>query len=271
MTRQAMITEGSGRVAVRDARLIVSHVLGEEPFGPGVARHQVLTWTQVQRCRTLIRRRAQGWPLAYLRRQAPFWDMELAVGPAVLCPRPESELLLELSQQTALAPGAWAVDVGTGSGALACGLSRLHPNWRVAGTDRSQTALATARLNGRRLAPAVCWWWGDLLTPVRMRHLRPSLVLANLPYVGHGQTVDPEVRHEPQAAVWSGADGLSHLRRLIVQAAANLAPDGQLLLEVGAGQAKEVASFGAAVLQATASLKEDLAGHQRVVVLRKSA
>lgn len=271
MTSQAMIAEASHRVAVRDARLIVGHVLAEAGFGPSRDRQRVLTWPQVQLCRQLIRRRSQGWPLAYLRRRAAFWDMELTVSPSVLCPRPESELLLELSEQIVLKPGAWAVDVGTGSGALAIGLSRLHPNWQVVGTDRSRPALEIARENGERLAPAVHWWWGDLLTPVRMRHLQMSLVVANLPYVGRGQAVDQEVHREPPDAVWSGADGLSHLRRLIAQAAETLAPGGQLLLEVGAGQAKAVAALAAAVLQATASVHSDLAGHPRVVVLRKSA
>ncbi len=270
MTSQAMMTEGSRRVAPRDARLIVGHVLGAALFAPDPSRQETLTWTEVQRCRTLIRRRAEGWPLAYLRRRAAFWDMELAVGPAVLCPRPETELLLELSQQLELPAGSWAIDVGTGSGALAIGLGRLHPHWQVAGTDRSRSALATASENGRKLAPAVRWWWGDLLTPVRIRKLKPTLIVANLPYVAHGARVDREVRREPKAAIWSGADGLSHIRRLIVEAAECLSEDGQLLLEVGWGQAREVAAFGASVLHASATVVPDLAGYGRVVILRKT-
>ncbi len=266
MSGRDLLAEASRRLDRLDARLIVAEASGrafdqvDDPTWPD------LTWSQVERARRMVRRRAEGWPLAYLLGHRGFWDMELGVDPRVLCPRPETELLLELSQRVPMADGAWALDVGTGSGALAIGLKRLHPNWQVAGSDRSQAALQVARANGRQWAPEVHWWWGDLLAPARGRGITPQLVVANLPYVAPGDRVDPAVRHEPACAVWGGADGLSPIRRLVAEAAGLLPAGGRLMLEVGAGQAERVLAHGRGLFHGEATVHPDLSGQGRVVV-----
>lgn len=266
MSGHELLAEASRRVDRLDARLILAAASGrafdqvDAPAGPP------LSWGQIETARRMVRRRAEGWPLAYLLGHQGFWDMELAVDHRVLCPRPESELILELSQRLPMPDGAWAVDIGTGSGALAIGLKRLHPTWQIAGSDCSQAALQVARANGRRWAPDVHWWWGDLLAPARQRGITPQLVVANLPYVAAGDRVDPAVRHEPSRAVWGGADGLSPIRRLLAEAARLLPAGGRLMLEVGAGQAERVVARGQGLFQGGATVHPDLSGHGRVVV-----
>lgn len=266
MTARDLLSEASQRVERLDARLLVAEVTRIAPDQIDRRQQADLSWPELQQARRLIRRRAEDWPLAYLRRRQEFWDMELTVDRRVLCPRPESELILELSHELRLEDGSWAIDVGTGSGALAIGLGRLHPSWQVAGSDCSAGALTVARMNGRRWAPAVHWWWGDLLAPVRQRRIRPRLVVANLPYVAPGDRIDAAVRHEPAVAVWGGPDGLSPIRRLIAEASGLLPPGGRLMLEVGAGQADRVLNYGRGLFAGEATIHKDLSGQPRVVV-----
>jgi release factor glutamine methyltransferase len=222
----------------------------------------------------LVARRAAREPLAYLVGRREFYGRDFLVTPAVLVPRPETELLVELSLAH-LRPRQQAggvVDVGTGSGALAVTLAVERPAIRVLAVDRSARALAVARANSRRwqVASRLRLLQGDLLGAVRGPL---ALIVANLPYIPSGAiaALMPEVAyHEPRQALDGGADGLALNRRLLAEAAPRLAAGGLLLLEIGADQAAAlVATARAALADADVGVERDLAGCDRVLRVRR--
>lgn len=203
----------------------------------------------------LVRRRSRGRePVAYLLGRRAFRRLELAVDPRVLIPRPETEHAVEAVLRHAAA-GARVLDVGTGSGAIALAVKDERPDLVVTGSDVSADALDVARANGERLGLDVDWVQADLVPPGRW-----DVVVSNPPYVRCGEELAPEVRHEPEQALLAGEDGLAVLRAL-VRCRAPL-----LVLEVGAGQAIEVARLAHAEGFVGSELICDLAGHERVVV-----
>jgi release factor glutamine methyltransferase len=181
----------------------------------------------------------------------------------VLIPRPETETLVEAALD--LPPGARVVDVGTGSGAIALALKDERPDLDVVATDASAAALDVARANGDRLGLDVAFVEGDLLDGVEGA---VDAVVSNPPYVEDGAPLMPEIaRHEPAAALYAGADGLAVIRRLASRAGASGARF--LALEVGMGQAAEVADVVRGVGFAETEARRDLAGIERVVVGRR--
>lgn len=227
------------------------------------------------------KRRADGEPLAYLTGEREFWSLPLSVSPAVLVPRPETELLVE---RALLAGDAWcarrrdagatgaaleALDLGTGSGAIAIALAAARPAWRIAAVDRSPEALAVARANAARLALAgVGFLEGDWFGPVGDR--RYALVVSNPPYVASDDPVlqGDSLRHEPLGALTPGPDPLAALHAIIDAAPAHLLPDGALLLEHGATQGAAVRARLAARGYADIVSHRDPAGHERVTEAR---
>ena len=152
------------------------------------------------------RQRADGVPVAYLLGRREFWSLDFAVNPAVLVPRPETELLVQRVLDLVGAPVADVADLGTGSGAIAIALAHERPGWRVLGTDASDLALAVARGNGERLAGGrVEWASGDWYAALGNR--RFDLLVSNPPYVAADDPVLGEdgLRHEPRAALTPAA------------------------------------------------------------------
>jgi release factor glutamine methyltransferase len=221
-------------------------------------------------------RRADGEPLAYLTGEREFWSLPLAVSPAVLVPRPETELLVECALRcgdlwcsarrgadpTQPARDALdALDLGTGSGAVALALAAARRAWRITAIDRSPAALAVARANAAQLGLGrVEFLEGDWFGPVGGR--RYALVASNPPYVAADDPVlqGDSLRHEPRDALTPGPDALAALHAIIDAAAAHLLPGGSLLLEHGATQ-------GAAGFADIVSHR-DPAGHERVTEAR---
>jgi len=200
---------------------------------------------QVRRLTEWVSRRAHGEPLAYLSGWRGFGALELAVSPAVLVPRPETELLVELALAHLPAPSDGqrpaCLDLGTGSGAIALACAHARPDTTWIATDRCPRALAVAKGNADRLGignvacVAARWWQGIGAT-------RFDLVTSNPPYL---QADDPALagdglRHEPIGALVGGTDGLSDLAIISAGAPAHLLPGGWLLLEHGATQGKAV-------------------------------
>ena len=211
------------------------------------------------------RRRTQREPVAYILGRKGFRTIELEVDGRVLVPRPETEHLVEVALD--LPHGARVVDVGTGSGAVALALKTERPDLHVTATDSSADALAVARANAQRLDLDVPMLEGDLLDPVDGPL---DAVLSNPPYVADTDraSLAPDITsHEPDVAVFAGADGLDLVRRLIPQAAATGAT--LIALEIGMGQAPAVAELMRAAGFADTSLTADLAGIERVVVGRR--
>lgn len=229
-----------------------------------------------------LARRAAGEPLAYLLGEKAFHGLVLAVGPAVLVPRPDTETLVDWALEH-LPPGAaWRVaDLGTGSGAIALAVAAARPAARLVAVDASPEALAVAIGNARRLgldrdpepwasgAPQAAAgrrprfearrgdWWAPLAGE------RFELVLSNPPYIAEGDPHLAALRHEPALALASGPDGLDAIRRVVAGAAAHLQPGGWLLLEHGWDQAGPVAELLRGAGFEAVAHRRDLAGHLR--------
>jgi len=208
-------------------------------------------------------RRREREPVAYILGHKGFRTIELEVDERVLIPRPETEHLVEALLD--LPHGARVCDVGTGSGAIALALKAERPDLDVLATDASADALDVARANARRLGLAVSFHHGDLLADVGGAL---DAVVSNPPYVEDGAPLMPEIaRHEPPSALYAGADGLAVIRRLAAQAGASEA--SFLALEVGMGQAADVARLARAAGFAATERRRDLGGIERVVVGRR--
>ena len=216
----------------------------------------------VRAFQSAVRRRAvEREPVAYITGVKGFRRLDIDVDRRVLIPRPETETLVEAALD--LPRGARVVDVGTGSGAVALALKDERPDLQVRGTDRSAEALAVARANAVRLGLDVGFVEGDLLAG-----LEADAVVSNPPYVEDAATLQPEIaRHEPPVALYAGPEGLTVIRRLVAQVAAS--PARFVALEVGMGQAGEVAGVLRAAGFGDVAVRRDLAGIERVVAGRR--
>ncbi len=214
----------------------------------------------------IVKRRVRREPFAYIQGTREFMGMEFVVTPAVLIPRPETELLVETAVRRAPAH-ALVAEIGTGSGCIAISVARLRPDLAVVASDISETALAVARENATRLDAPVTFVRGDLASHLQPAPGHPLVILANLPYIPSREieSLEPEVRNaEPRQALDGGDDGLDLVRRLVNDCAERLQP-ALLLLEVADGQADEVAQL-LRESRAAAEILPDLAGIGRVVV-----
>jgi len=253
-----------------DAELLLAETLGLPGRVELYLQHdRPLTGAEVDGYRELVKRRSQGEPVAYLLGRAHFYEEQLEVTPAVLIPRPDTETLVEAAlARLPAASTARLADVGTGSGAIAIAVARQRPGLAVVATELSPQAAAVARRNVARyeLAARVQVVEADVLTGVDGRF---DLVVSNPPYIADDDPrVDPGVRrYEPAAALFAGADGLAVIRRLLSEVPSRLAPDGALLLEVGAGQASTVAALAASLGWTVLGTRKDLGEVERVVEL----
>ena len=256
------------RIDRLDARLLLQYATGcshadllARPEMPviGPAGEQFVAW---------VERRAAGEPLAYLLGEAEFRGRVFQVSPAVLIPRPETEVLIELALEVlAGRAAADVVDLGTGSGIVAVSLALECPVATVSAVDLSPGALAVARNNAGRLGAKVDFHEGDWFAPLAGR--RFDLVVSNPPYVAEG---DPHLElnglpHEPRVALTDqepGGNGLACIRRIVADAAAHLNPGGWLLFEHGYDQGEASRNLLAAAGFKEAFTHPDLAGIARV-------
>lgn len=257
-----------------DAALLLLHVL-ERPRAWLYAHGDAAVPAPAEeRFHGLVARRAAGEPVAYLVGRRGFWTLDLSVTPDTLIPRPETELLVEqaLARLEAGRPLRVA-DLGTGSGAIALAIASERPLARVVATDRSDAALAVARGNAlaNGLDGRVEFRAGDWLGPLAGE--RYDLVASNPPYIAEG---DPhlgqgDLRHEPAAALSSGADGLDAIRAIVAAAPAHLSAGGWLLLEHGFDQGPAVRALLAAAGFGEVETVPDLEGRDRVSLGRAAA
>lgn len=236
-----------------------------------------------RRFEILIERREGREPLQYILGTVPFCGLDLAVGPGVLIPRGETEVLVERVAR-ALAepagaetggsggpPGPLLVDAGTGSGAILLALLARLPRWRGIGVDRSSEALAWARRNGGAGGARLLWVRGDLLQA--LPDAAAQAIVSNPPYIRTGEidALAPEIRdYEPRLALDGGDTGLTVFARLAAEAKRVLAPGGLFGVELGADQPREAAEILAATGGfAAADLFDDLAGRSRGLLARR--
>lgn len=217
--------------------------------------------------REFIKRRSNQEPLAYLLERREFMSLDFKVTPAVLIPRPETELLVETVLQRADQAKPLAIcDVGTGSGAIAVSLAYYLPQAQVTGIDISGPALEIARLNAQQHGVEVRFLEGDLLSPLPVQE-QFDFICANLPYISEDEytQLDVQVRdYEPRQALWGFGDGLELYRRLIPQVWTYLRPGGYLLMEIGCDQAQAVAQLLPSLVKV--QVEQDWAGLDRLII-----
>lgn len=219
-----------------------------------------------------VERRRVGEPVAYITGRQGFWSLDLAVNPAVLIPRADTETLVEwaLHLIRERADGVAAdtlriADLGTGSGAIALVLAKeLRTNVRIVATDQSEAALAVARHNaqaaGIQSVEFRCASWFAAFET----HERFDLIVSNPPYIAEHDVHLEALRYEPRVALTSGADGLDAIRHLVGGAFAHLAPKAWLLLEHGHDQGAAVRDLLNAAGFAEVSTRRDFGGNERI-------
>ncbi|HEU4352760.1 MAG TPA: peptide chain release factor N(5)-glutamine methyltransferase [Burkholderiales bacterium] len=204
-------------------------------------------------------RRRAGEPVAYILGRKEFYGIEVAVNPAVLIPRPETELLVDLAMEREFSAAA---DLGTGCGAVALALKKRRPRARVVAVDASAAALAVARRNAAKHGLDIDYRHGRWLEPLGAE--RFDLIVSNPPYIAEGDPHLAELCFEPAGALVAGPDGLDAIREIAHGAAAHLAPGGSLLLEHGMGQDRAVRELLSAAGLESVTSWPDLAGIPRV-------
>lgn len=283
LAKSAAYLSGKDVGAARlDAERMLAEVMGCDRMELYVEPERVVGEAERARLRELVRRRGAREPVQYILGRAGFYALELRTDPRAMCPRRETELLVDRAREIAGEPAddkrVRALDLGTGSGCIALALAKNLPLGRgggesshVWGCDSSPDALALARENAGKLglADRVTFLEGDLFGALKEEAETPfDLVLANLPYVPSGEcdTLEPEVReHEPRLALDGGPDGLDTVRRAVAAAPPHVKPGGWILLEVGEGQAEAVTRLLADAGFETARPLRDPGGIDRVV------
>jgi len=279
-------------VALRDARSRLMAALALEPDVAALEAH-VLLGHAMNKARAyllahpeaeldcnnraafdaLLQRRLSGEPIAYILGQREFYGFEFSVTPAVLIPRPETELLVELALECIPPQQPMQIlDLGTGSGAIAVTLAKLRPQALITAVDVSPDALAIARQNAARLRTDnirfIASDWFQALDPTSQFDLiiaNPPYIAANDPHLQQG-----DVRFEPLNALQSGADGLDAIRRIAQESQRFLTPNGQLMFEHGYNQQEACANILASFAYANINCQRDLAKQPRVSSGKKS-
>ena len=257
--RDALASPGLSRL---EAQTLMTALLQRDRAWLIAHDDEPLSEAQQAQWRDWLQRVADGEPLAYLIGHQEFHGLLLRVTRDTLVPRPDTETLVDWALAL-LPPAGRVADLGTGSGAIALALRHRRPDATVVASDLSPAALAVARGNGERLGLAVDWRQGSWFAAFAADE-RFALLVSNPPYIAAADTHLPALRHEPQAALSSGGDGLDAIRALIAGAPAHLQPGGWLLLEHGHDQADAVAAlFAGDGRWRPAEHRQDLAGHRR--------
>ncbi|MGD0504168.1 MAG: peptide chain release factor N(5)-glutamine methyltransferase [Steroidobacteraceae bacterium] len=246
-----------------DAEVILGNLLGATRSALTVRRDDAIDADTERAYRELIVRRAGGVPVAYLTGVREFWSLPLKVTPAVLVPRPETELLVEQALELLVGGSAAVLDLGTGSGAIALAVASERRDARVVGVDISEAAIRVARDNAEALGLAhIEWRVGSWFAAVAEE--RFDVILSNPPYIRARDAALASLQAEPAMALIGGPTGLEQLSSIIAAAASHLNPGGWLLTEHGADQAGAVAAlFERQHFQDIRSL-EDYSGRPRL-------
>lgn len=212
-----------------------------------------------------VARRRAGEPVAYLLGEREFYTLALSVTPAVLIPRPETELLVDFALEKLPRKGA-LLDLGTGSGAIALAVKHARPDAVVTAVEQSDAAMAVARANAARHSLAIEFLQGSWLEPLGAR--RFDVIVTNPPYIAEGDPhlTQGDVRFEPRSALVAGPDGLSEIRRIVRDVSAHLVEGGWLAIEHGHDHATPVRELLEEAGLAAVGSRPDLAGIARISV-----
>jgi release factor glutamine methyltransferase len=256
-----------------ESELLLAGVLGLKRLDLYLQHDRPLTENELERYRSAVRRRLRREPVQYILGTAAFRSLELHVDARVLIPRPETEVLAGAVLEWSKRQARWgtALDVGTGSGAIALSLAAEGKYERVVASDVSRDALDVARRNaaGVGTGDRVEFREGSLFDVVGEGE-RFDVIVSNPPYVAESERsglAAEVVDHEPGTALFAGPDGLAVIGRLIAGAADRLRPGGLLALEMGAGQATAVLDLLAASGRyVSPRVERDLAGRERIAL-----
>lgn len=220
-------------------RILLCHALGISRVALITQSDRQLDAAEAQRIDTLVARRSAGEPIAYIVGKREFFGLDFEVSDAVLIPRPDTELLVELAIERAPVR-ARVLDMGTGSGAIAVSIAHARPDTEVTALDVSEAALAIARGNAERNGARVRFLHSDWFAAVEGEQF--EMIVSNPPYIAAGDEhlSQGDLRFEPQDALTDHADGLSDLRAISQGALGHLVPGGWLLMEHGYDQAAHV-------------------------------
>ncbi len=269
----AALTEAGVDSARLDAELLMAFALDCDRIKI-VAGAVELSQSALRRYQALIARRAAREPLAYIVGRKEFFSLQIEVNRDVLIPRPETEVLVAAAIEAASrSPERPILDLGTGSGAIALAIAAGSPRSRIVATDVSERALEVARRNAIRLGldERIEFRLGDCWAALAPSDGRFGLVVSNPPYIENREIerLAPEIaRFEPRVALAGGIDGLDFYRRICAEVRRYLMPGGELIVEVGAGQADSVAALCRAAGCADTAAINDFAGCARVVRAR---
>jgi release factor glutamine methyltransferase len=252
--------------AVADAEVICSHVLEEERFRLRLEGETPVSDERREEVLELVRRRCQGEPVAYLTGEKEFYSLPFDVNRSVLIPRPETELLVDLAIYFVPYMGS-ALEIGTGSGAVAVALKHTRSDVSVTATDISPEALETARSNSEILLGdgSIEFLEGDCLEPAGERTF--DLILSNPPYIDPALrgTLQAELSFEPETALFCEDRGRGVTERILREGKRSLNPGGRILLEIGHDMADYVKELGRD-LDLDISVMKDYSGFDRIMV-----
>jgi release factor glutamine methyltransferase len=249
----------SSGIDPREARLLLAAATGFSEASVIAFQEKDVPVEAETRFRQYLARRKNREPVAYILGRKEFYGLELAVNPAVLIPRPETELLVDLALEREFST---AVDLGTGCGAIALALKKHRPQARVVAVEASAAALAVAQRNALKHNLDIDFRHGRWLEPLGAE--RFELIVSNPPYVAAGDPHLADLRFEPAGALVAGSNGLDAVREIARTAPGHLAPGGWLLLEHGMGQDRAVRELLAAGGLEQVATWPDLAGIPRV-------
>lgn len=252
-----------------NAEHLMAHALGRKRIELYLDFERDLAETELAPLRGLVKRRSEGEPLQHLLGTVEFCGLTFLCDKRALVPRPETEQLVEFVESRIENRELRIVDVGTGSGVIALSLAAKIPEAKVLGVDVSEDALALAQENAARLNLS------ERVQFLKRRLLENAedafdIIVANLPYISiqDRHTLSPEVLHDPEVALFAGAQGDELVRELIDQARFRLRPGGLLALEIGLGQSEALLSALAEKNYRDISSKNDYNGVTRFLFAR---
>jgi len=253
--------------AAYDAQQMLAHVLGEDALMMRMQGMRPLDETHAAAYEALLARREKREPMQYILGETGFMGLVFHVEPGVLCPRPDTEILCEEALRH-IRPGMRVLDIGTGSGALAVAIKKHAPESDVTAVDISDTALNVAAGNAQRNGAAVRFVKSDCFSALEGETF--DVIVSNPPYISAEEmrTLMPEVKQEPELALFGGEDGLDFYRRISREAGAYLAPGGVLLFEIGWRQKDAVSALLERYIGTPHALK-DYGDNWRVVYAQK--
>lgn len=253
-------------------RILLCHATGLTRVQLITQAERVLTDLETEHLNALVTRRLAGEPIAYIVGKREFFGLDFAVSDAVLIPRPDTELIVELALERLPDGAPRLLDMGTGSGAIAVAVAHTRPDATVTALDVSDAALAFARRNAAANGAAVRFLASDWFAALDGAE-RFEVIASNPPYIASGDAhlSQGDLRFEPVGALTDHADGLSALRTIVAGAPAYLVDGGWLLLEHGYDQAAAVRALLAARGFADVQSWQDLAGIERVSGGRRGA